>query len=405
MYIKRTIESTIKKASDFFPVVMVSGPRQVGKTTVLQACEPERAFVSLDALHNRELAKSDPLAFLRRYKPPILIDEIQYAPELLPYIKEIVDREKKAGLYWITDSRQFNLTQDITETLAGRAGILKMQGLSQSEKYNRPTTPAFIPSIDTLDIKAKNQQHTDNIFELIWKGSYPKLWTNDKSYWEMFYGSYLSTYIERDISGLKLVSNALDFSKFMRSLAARTAQLLNYADMAKDTGVSLPTIKSWLSILQSGGVIYLLPPYSNNLTNRAIKTPKVYFLDTGLACYLTKWNTPQTLEAGAMSGAMFETYAVSEILKSYWHNGREPNIYFYRNKDSKDKEIDLVLEENGALYPIEIKQKTNPNRADIAAFDILRKKSPFVKNATVICNAPTHLPIGDSAYAMPIGYL
>jgi predicted AAA+ superfamily ATPase len=323
----------------------------------------------------------------------------------LPYIKEIVDRKQKAGLYWLTGFQQFNLMRSITESLAGRVGILTMQGFSQSEKFGYFETPPFIPSIDMLENRVNRAQNSANIFEIIWKGSYPKLWTADNSYWEMFYGSYLNTYIERDVIGLKLVGDAINFSRFMRALAARTAQLLNYADLAKDIGVSSPTIQSWLSILQSSGVIYLLRPYSNNFTNRAIKTPKVYFLDSALACYLTRWNAPQTLEMGAMSGAIFETYAVSEILKSYWHNGKEPNIYFYRNKDSKEKEIDIVLEENGTIYPIEIKRKTNPSNSDIAMFNGLRKISANVRTGIVICNAPTHLPIGNNAYSMPIWYL
>ncbi|MDR1910884.1 MAG: ATP-binding protein [Helicobacteraceae bacterium] len=405
MYIKRTIEAALKKVSGFFPITMVTGPRQVGKTTVLQNCDPKREFISLDNLNIRQLAKSDPLAFLRRFKAPILIDEIQYAPELLPHIKEIVDREQKAGLYWITGSQQFNLMRNVTESLAGRVGILKLQGLSQSEKQDRPYTSPFLPSVDLLRERAKINADTSEIYKTIWLGSFPKLFTGGNEYWEIFYSSYLNTYIERDISDFKLVSSALDFTRFMQSLAARTAQLLNYADLAKDVGVSQPTIKSWISILQSCGVIYLLPPYSNNLTNRAIKTPKVYFLDTGLACYLTKWNFWQTLEAGAMSGAIFETYVVSEILKSYWHNGKNLSAYFYRNKDSKENEIDMILEENGAIYPIEIKRKTNPTNRDAKSFALLRKINKNVKTSVIICNAPTYLPIGEDIYAMPISYI
>ena len=408
MYIKRTIEKSIKDAGSFFPIVMITGPRQVGKTTVFQNCGKDekikRTYVSLDTLDNRRLAQTDPRDFLARFPAPALIDEIQYAPELFPYIKAIVDEEKKSGAYWITGSQQFELMKNVTESLAGRVGILNLQGLSQTEKDGAPEQTPFLPTLDYLKVKSKNEKKVSikKIFKTIWKGSYPQLFISEDNKWELFYNAYVKTYIERDVRQLKTVQNELDFMKFMTALTARTGQLLNYTDLSKDVNVAVNTIRAWISVLQTSGLIYLLQPYSNNMTNRVIKTPKVYFMDTGLACHLTKWNTPETLEHGAFAGAIFETYVVTEIIKSYWHNGKEPAIYFYRNQDGK--EIDVILEENGKLYPIEIKRKSNPDKADIAAFSTLQRFGKEVGPGGVICSAPTYLPLGENDFIIPVGY-
>lgn len=406
MYIKRTIEKSIERANKFFPVVMVTGPRQVGKTTVLQNCETQpRTYVSLDTLENRELAKNDPTLFLQRYPAPVLIDEIQYAPELFPYIKASVDKEKKSGMYWLTGSQQFHLMKNVSESLAGRVGILQLEGLSQDEKNGHPDVPPFLPTGEYIKTKVHSAAETDllKIYELIWKGSYPKLYPADSDYWAVFYESYMQTYIERDIKALSAVGNELDFVKFMRALAARTGEMLNYSELANDVGVSQPTIKSWLSILQASGLVYILRPYYNNVGNRFIKTPKVYFMDTGLACYLTGWKTPEILESGAMSGNMFETYVVSEIIKSYWHNGKQPDIYYYRDKDKR--EIDVLLHENGTLYPVEIKKKSNPDKGDIKAFNVIETLKQKRGSGAVVCMAPTHLPLTDDVNIIPVGYL
>lgn len=406
MYIKRTLEQSIIDMSKFFPVVMVTGPRQVGKTTVLQNCEKSpRTYVSLDTLEYRELAKKDPALFLQRFPAPVLIDEIQYAPELLPYIKAIVDKEQKEGMFWLTGSQQFHLMKNVSESLAGRVGILHLQGLSQDEKDNRAKSAPFIPTIKYIQQKANYKPQTDLnlVYERIWKGSYPKLYPADSTYWEIFYSSYLQTYVERDIKALSAVGNELNFVKFMRSLAARTAQLINYTEIANDVGVTVHTIQAWLSILQTSGLVYVMQPYSNNVGKRFIKTPKVYFMDTGLVCYLTGWKTPQTLEAGAMNGEMLETYVVSEILKSYWHNGKQPNIYYYRDKDKR--EIDILLEQDGTFYPVEIKKKSNPDTKDIRAFKVLDGLGIKCGPGAVICLAATHLPITQDVTAIPIGYL
>ena len=427
MYIRRTVEKAIKQASSFFPVVLVTGPRQVGKTTVFENCESGepivkdmetglpanqeglvidtkcRNYVSLDTLEERTLAKQDPGRFLKRYQAPLLIDEIQYATELLPYIKAIVDKEKKKGMYWITGSQQFNLMANVTESLAGRVGILNLQGFSQSEKDNMPDTPPFLPTEKILKAKEKTDKGTKDIFHRIWKGSYPALFNDSDRNWKLFYDSYMQTYIERDVKQIIKVSNELLFVNFIKTLAARTSQLLNYANIASEIGVNETTVKAWLSILQTSGLIYLLQPYSGNMTNRVIKTPKLYFLDTGLVCYLTKWNTSETLEDGAFSGAILETYAVSEILKSYWHNGESPAIYFYRDKDKC--EVDIILEENGKLYPLEVKQRSNPGVNDLKNFSVLSRFNKEVAPGGVLCLAQSFLPLGEKDYVIPISYL
>jgi len=404
MYIQRTLEKAIKKASKFFPVVLVTGPRQVGKTTVFENCDSEnRKYVSLDNMEIREMAAQDPQRFLERYEAPLVIDEIQYAPQLLPYIKIITDKKKKKGMYWLTGSQQFNLMADVTESLAGRVGILNLQGFSQSEKEKMPEAIPFLPQKKLLEQKERNNIKNKNIFHRIWKGSYPAIFTGKDKDWSIFYDSYIQTYIERDIKQIINISKETLFINFLKVLAARTSGLINYANIAGEVGVNETTVKSWLSILQTSGLIYLLYPYSNNLKNRIIKTPKIYFIDTGLACYLTKWNTSETLENGAFSGAIFETYIVSEILKSYWHNGLSPAMYFYRDKDKR--EIDIILEENGKLYPLEIKQKSNPTATDIKNFSVLSQFKKETAPGGVICMSPTWLPLGKRDYVIPVSYV
>ena len=306
-------------------------------------------------------------------------------------------------MYWITGSQQFNLMANVTESLAGRVGILNLQGFSQAEKDNIPDSVPFLPEEKLFKAKEKMNKGAKGIFHRIWKGSYPALFIESEKNWKLFYDSYMQTYIERDVRQIINISNELLFIKFMTILAARTSQLLNYSNIAGETGVNETTVKSWLSILQTSGLIYLLQPYSNNLTNRIIKTPKLYFLDTGLVCYLLKWNTPQTLENGAFSGPIFETYAVSEILKSYWHNGESPAIYFYRDKDKR--EVDIILEENGKLYPLEVKQKTNPNADDIKNFAALSRFKKEIAPGGVLCMAPTWLPLGKRDYSIPVSFI
>ena len=402
MFIKRTLENYISKVNDFFPIVMITGPRQVGKTSLLEECaKDKRKYVSLDSSEKRSLAQNDPALFLQRYKPPVIIDENQYAPQLFPYIKEIVDKEKQKGMFWITGSQQFSLMQNISETLAGRVGIMHLQGFSQSEKFDNYQQTSFLPELQNIENRKSNTLGTDTIFHTIWKGSYPSLWLSPDDNWELFYNSYVQTYIQRDVRQILNISNELTFIKFMKAAAAQTGQLLDYASMARDVGVAETTIKSWISVLNTSGIIFLLQPYSNNLTKRALKTPKMYFMDTGLACYLTRWNNYEALEDGAYAGAIFETYVVSEILKSYWHNGKEPFVYFYRDKEKR--EIDLLIDQNGKLYPIEIKKKSNPDKNDIRHFHVIEDTIKQQRGeGCVICLSEEYFPIAENIYSVPV---
>jgi uncharacterized protein len=396
MYIKRTLENSLKKASKTFPVVLVTGPRQVGKTTMLkQAADEKRLFVTLDDPEIRLLAQKEPAMFFQTYEPPIIIDEIQYAPQLFPYIKMICDKERKNGLFWLTGSQQFQMMKNVSESLAGRVAILDMQGLSQAEKFGITKEP-FLPEhnlVKTTDLKLKP------IFELILKGSYPILYAQKNTGRKIFYSSYLRTYLERDVRDLLKVSDEMKFLTFLKVVAARTGQMLNYADIAKDTEINQTTAKAWISILQTSGLIYLLRPYSANLISRAVKTPKLYFLDTGLCCYLTDWNNAETLQSGAMSGAILETYVISEIFKSYWHNGEQLSAYFYRDKNKM--EIDLLISQNGKLYPIEIKKTASPNTKDVKNFQIIKNAG----KGAIICMSQNYQPLTKDINIIPVGYL
>ena len=407
MYIKRTLAQTIKRASASFPVLLVTGPRQVGKTTLLENCaEIHRNYVTLDDLEQRELAQNDPALFFQLHKPPVTIDEIQYAPQLLSVIKILADREKTPGMFWLTGSQKFHLMAGITETLAGRVAIIDLLGLSQAEIENRADrSQPFLPTKEWLT-KAGNSASPKQLLDVyadIWRGSYPKVIADKNMPHDIFYNSYIQTYIQRDVRDLTQVGNVQTFHKFLRAAAARTGQLLNYANLARDIDIDQKTVKSWLSILETSGIIYLLQPYHSNLTKRLIKTPKLYFLDTGLCAYLTRWSTAEALEAGAMSGAILETYILTEIIKSYWHNGLMPYLYFYRDKDHK--EVDLIIEQNNILYPVEFKKTATPGRNASKHFTVLQKLGKPVGHGAVICMRETAIPLSKHVEAIPISNL
>ena len=363
MYYERTIEGTVRNVSATFPVLLLTGPRQVGKSTLLERmAEPERRRVSLDNPTIRLLAQTDPELFLQRYAPPVLIDEVQYAPELFPYIKILADRRRKPGDFWLTGSQMFHMMRSVTESLAGRAGIVPMLGLSSAEIDGRHPG-AFsldIPALTERLAAAKPMTVTE-VFERIYKGSMPRLYELDDVNRELYYESYLDTYLSRDIRDLGQVANETAYLNFIRIVAARTATNVNYEALAQEAGVSSPTAKKWLSILVSCGIVGLIQPYSNNALKRVVKAPRMYFLDTGLCAHLMGWGSAEVLEKSAMSGEFFETWVVSEVCKSYLNAGKRPSLYFYR--DSNKKEIDLILYENGTVHPIEIKKGTAPQNA------------------------------------------
>ncbi|MEG1205888.1 MAG: ATP-binding protein [Oscillospiraceae bacterium] len=363
MYYERTIEPTIRSISETFPVLLVTGPRQVGKTTLLKKmAEPDRKYVSLDNPTNRSFAKSDPELFLQRFSPPIIIDEVQYAPELFDFIKIYVDEHKICGDFWLTGSQTFHVMRNVTESLAGRVGVVRMLGLSNSE-INGLHYPAFEvdPQVLIKRMDTASRMTLPEIFERIYTGSMPRLYENPNVNREEYYESYLETYISRDIKDLTQVADEQTFLKFVNVVAARTATNVNYETLASETGVSAPTAKQWLSVMISSGLVALIEPYFNNALKRAIKAPRMYFLDTGLCAYLTRWNSAAALENGAMDGSFFETWVVSEIYKSYLNNGKRPPLFFYR--DSNKKEIDLIIHQNNTIYPIEIKKGSAPKDA------------------------------------------
>lgn len=388
MYIQRAIEKIVKELTMQYSAILITGPRQVGKTTMLKRLMEDegniREYVTLDDMEERNLAKNDPAMFFQIHKPPVFIDEVQYAPELFSYIKIIIDKNHNPGDFWLTGSQIFKLMQGIQESLAGRVAVLSMSSLSQREIGGSEAIP-FEINVESLRINSKNimPADTNQIFERIWKGTMPALISGRYSDRNIFYSGYVSTYIERDVRELSGTINALKFYNFVTSVAARTGQLVNYKSIAEDADIDQVTAKNWLNIMETLGIIFYLHPYSNNVLKRTIKTPKLYFYDTGLVCYLTKWSDSETAMTGAMSGALFENYVVSEIVKSYQYCGTEPYIYYYRDKDAK--EIDVMIEKDGKLYPIEIKKSASPKRSATNVFDIINKSPLERGTGAVVC--------------------
>ena len=318
----------------------------------------------------RYLAKHDPALFMQRYAPPVLIDEIQYAPELLPYIKIYVDSTKEKGSIWLTGSQAFQLMKDASESLAGRVGIVNLLGLSDAEIYSYESTPYTTEPKQLMNRMGELKERSLNdIYNRIFKGSMPELYASPNMDWETYYRSYVNTYLQRDIRNLAQVADEMDFYNFMTVAAAHTSKPVIYEELASAAGISAPTAKKWLSILVSSHIVALVQPYYNNVLKRVIKMPLLHFLDTGLAAYLLKWGNPEALERGAMSGAFFETYVFTELYKSYLNAGKEPPIFYYRDKDQR--EIDLLIYQNGTLAPIEIKKSASPGKAAIKNFHVL----------------------------------
>ncbi|HVP12959.1 MAG TPA: ATP-binding protein [Phycisphaerae bacterium] len=408
MYYPRTLSEACLAASEQFPVVLLTEPRQVGKTTLLQhLAKKNRRYVTLDDPTARTLAQSDPALFLERYEPPVLIGEIQYAPQLLPLIKMAVDRRgRKKVSFWLTGSQQFHLMKGISETLAGRVAILNLLGFSNRERRRRELNVApFVPTAAVLKEREKSAAPLGlkQLYEDIWRGSYPAIATRAVRDRDLFYDSYLRTYLQRDVRDLARVGDEIAFMRFLQACAARTGQLLNLSELARDADVAVNTAKNWLSILQTSFQIALLPSYHTNLTKRLVKMPKLYFLDTGLCAYLAEWSTAETLEAGAMGGAILETYVFAEVLKSWWNRGKQPRLYYYRDKDGK--EIDLLLVQDRAMYPIEIKKSASPRPEWLRQFGVLDRLHPAWTQGGAICLCRELIPLSPKATAIPIGLL
>lgn len=402
-YITRNLESVVQQVTKEYPVVLVTGPRQVGKTTMLQKMMEgtHRGYVSLDDLNERSIAKTDPELFLQLHKPPVLIDEVQYAPELFTYIKMYVDKNHTPGDFWLTGSQVFKMMKGVQESLAGRVAVLSLTSLSQAEIYGGSTEP-FVVDLEALNTRKEGKEEADTraVFERIYKGSMPAIVSGVNSNSKIFYNSYLSTYIERDVRELSDTIDSLKFLRFITAVAARCGQMLNVTDIARDADINGVQAKNWLGILETLGIIFYLHPYSNNLLKRLVKTPKLYFYDTGLVCYLTKWSSAETLESGAMNGAILENYVVAEIVKTYLNNGKQPYLYYYRDRDAK--EIDIVLEHDGVLNPIEIKKTSNPGTELIRVFDLLDKASTPRSKGAVVCMKPGLSAIDRDDYIVPV---
>ena len=402
-YIKRDIENKILALSKEYSCILITGPRQAGKTTVLrQLMSDDREYVTLDDLEERSLAKRDPAMFLQMHTTPIMIDEVQYAPELFSYIKMEIDKGAAPGTYWLTGSQAFKLMELAQESLAGRVAILHMSSLSQHEIYGSGDCIPFTLELDSLKAREETNAPADitEIYDRIWKGSMPGLASGKFSDRDVFYSSYLQTYIDRDVKEQVQLADPLLFRDFVRAAACRAGQMLNTHDIAQDVGVSGETAKRWLQVLEKSDVIFFLRPYSNNLLKRTVKTPKMYFFDTGLVAYLTRYSSPEILANGAINGAILENFVVSELLKSYHNNAKECLLWYYR--DSNSNEIDMVIESDGMLHPLEIKRSVNPGSELISAFAHLDKASVPRGNGAILSMRPKLSAINSENYIVPI---
>lgn len=409
-YIRRSIEDIVLKSEKTFKSILVTGARQTGKSTVLQKLFPEKKYVPVDDPFIEEQAVEQPEMFMMLNPPPVIYDEVQRAPNLFRYIKIKCDESDEHGLFCLSGSQPLELMEGVSESLSGRIGIIELSGLSMREIKGDSFNRSFVPTMEYVQERSKSVKPFDNIWEVIHRGGYPEL-QNPEVDWSVFYSSYIKTYLERDVRSLSAVQNLDDFRKFMIAVAARTGQMINYANIADEVGKDQSTIKRWLSVLEASGIIYLLEPFSSSVLKRAIKTPKVYFRDTGLAAYLTRWLTPETLANGAMSGAFFETFVISEILKSYSNRGIDYRycVSYYRGRDKKktsENEIDLIIEENGTLYPVEIKRSSKVTADQTSVFSVL-DGIPDKKRGmgAVICMCPQLGALRENLLQLPVWYI
>jgi len=403
-YIKRTLEKKILEINEDYSCLLLIGPRQVGKTTMLEHLMEDtgRVKVSLDDTENRRLAKNDPELFLEMHPAPVLIDEVQYAPELFPYIKIRVDNGAPPGSYWLTGSQAFQLMEPAQESLAGRTAIVHMSALSQSELYGTGETEPLSLTMEKLNVrkKALSQCSPAEMYERIWNGGMPGHRSGRYKDRDVFYSSYIQTYIDRDVTDMIPGVDKLLFADFIRAAACRVSQMLNVHDIAQDVAVSDDTARRWLLVLEKSEVIFFLRPYSNNLLKRTVKTPKMFFFDTGLVAYLTRYTSPEILMNGAINGAILENYTVAEIRKTWQNTVKECLLHYYRDKDSN--EIDLVIESDGELHPLEIKKSTNPGTELASAFRLLDKGSVPRGTGAILCLRETMSAIDRRTFVLPI---
>lgn len=408
-YIERAITAVLKNRLKSSKCVLVTGARQVGKSTVIRHEFPEFNRANFDDRLTRLQAREEPRLFFLNHPCPLFIDEVQKESGILEEIKMIVDESDQRGRFLLSGSQKLELMKGMSESLAGRVSVSELLGLSLREIHGIRFNRHFIPTDAYIQEREQELKPYPDIWQTIHKGSYPELYDVERD-WQEYYSSYVSTYLERDVNEL-ISSDGITFTKFLTAVAARTGEMLNYANIASETGVSEPTIKNWISILERTGIVYLLQPYSPGALNRAIRTPKIYFRDTGLACYLTRWLTADTLKFSAVAGNLFETFVVSEILKSYANEGKDYkfNIFYYRGKDKRaasENEIDLIIEENGVLYPVEIKMTGNPKASMAAANTVLDKIPGKMRGMGVIlCLIDRKTYLRENLVALPIEYI
>lgn len=402
-YIRRDLESQFLSYAEEFPIVLLTGMRQCGKSTMLaHLATDDRSMVTLDDFQERELAQTDPQLFLQIHEPPLIIDEVQYAPQLFPYLKMHADAHPDAlGAFWLTGSQPFPLMKLAGESLAGRAGILHMLPLSQHELYGEGSLEPLDFTIEGVKRRLEKRQSAllPQVYERIFQGWMPAVANGRSPQPERFYSSYVQTYVERDVRDLDSGADLMAFSRFMAAAAAQVGQLLNVESLARDVDISRAKAAEWLGILQQSDIVFLLQPYSNNALSRAIKTPKLYFADTGLAAWLGRWSSPSTLEAGALSGQIFENYVIAELRKSISNAGDNALLWFYRDKDAK--EVDAVIERDGALHPIEVKKSANPQKKDVKAFPVLERSTLEVGEGMLVCMAQALGAIDRSCLIVP----
>ena len=408
-YIQRAISNILKSRVKTSKCTLIVGARQVGKSTLVKHEFPEYHRTNFDDRLTRLQAKEEPKLFFINNPRPLFIDEVQKEGSIMEEIKQIVDESEERGQFILSGSQKLELMKDASESLAGRVSVYELCGLSLREIYQIGFNKHFVPTDEYIKERERELKSYENIWDVIHKGSYPELYDVDRD-WQDFYSSYVSTYLERDINEL-ISTDGTTFTKFLTAVAARTGEMLNYANIAGEIGISEPTVKKWISILERTGIIFLLQPYSANALNRAIKTPKIYFRDTGLACYLTRWLTADALKNSAVAGNMFETFVVSEILKSYSNEGKDYRfqIFYYRGKDrsaSGENEIDLIIEEDGVLYPVEIKMSGNP-KASMGATNQVLDKIPDKKRGMgiILCLIDKKTYLRENLVALPINYI
>ena len=403
MYIQRAAEKQFMRMNAFFKAVLVTGARQVGKTTMLKhlAESQQRTYVSMDDTDVRALARTDPKMFFMRFKPPIIIDEVQYAPELFPYIKVMCDNTDERGLFWLTGSQQYSMMKNVIESLAGRVGIMNLYPLSFNEVNGVTFDKPLAFSLDDITKRQSRVSPTDliTVFDFIRKGGMPQAFDATDEQRALYYNAYIDSYLMRDATETGGITDYVKFRKFLTACAANVSQMLNVSSLAQIAEVSHNTANSWLKVLVGLHVVYLLQPYSSNRFKRLAKTPKLYYWDTGLCAHLTKWLTTETLVAGNQAGGYFENFVVTELIKSFDYSSFNYALTYFR--DSNDKEVDLFLEYDGEIHPIEIKLSSMPDRRIVKNFAVLDKNDIKRGNGGVICMCETPLPIDEENFFIP----